>query len=150
MTDNEDRKNDVVDDEGDLEEVPLSQKTSNDTPESYSVQEEEQPLVNSDSSAQKNHGSSDAEPGQNPPDLEEQSEKNRPNIHEVLENIDLHAAGLRRNLIWKEKLKLLYLDAVIPETYYDLWREEADDWFRRSVILKARRVRLKKRGSRRT
>ena len=147
MIDNEDQKSGVANDTEEAEASPTDQKTTDDTSESLSVQGEEYE-PSQDGAIQQSDSNSDD--NKNDTRVHNNEEKLKfagpPDLPDVVKAIEHHAAGLDGILTWKEELKLLYLDAVIQQPYYELWRTEANDWFRQSVILKSRKTRLKKKG----
>ena len=138
-----DESHDPAGDEG-----PSDQKIQNDTSESPSVQGEEEKssddrLVHSEGLALDDRMSDSEGTGTE----QEGQVTGQREINVVVKELDLHFEELTDWLTWKEKLKLHCLDEVVHETYYDLWRTEANQWFRLAVVTKSRRNRLKKRGS---
>lgn len=68
------------------------------------------------------------------------------NLVQLLENLADFGDGIESDLRWKEKLKLLALDAYIALPYYNLWRHEANMYFRRAAIIRNRRKKLENKG----
>ncbi len=68
------------------------------------------------------------------------------NLVQVLENLADFDSRIESDLRWKERLKLLTLDANLGLPYYNLWRLESNMLFRRSVILRKRRKKLEQKG----
>ncbi|NRA67827.1 MAG: hypothetical protein HRU19_25325 [Pseudobacteriovorax sp.] len=119
-------------------ENDLSSEAENSTPEQQSLQGQDEPNPSDveDSSDPSSHHNKDGESFHD-------NEQINPTINEdeipvLLENLAEYREDVEDDLKWKEGLKLLTLNSVINSSYYDLWRDESNMIFRRSVILRKR------------
>lgn len=145
MIDNEDQNNDAVDSSDESETSPDAQNTTDDTLESASLQEEDDTSQN-DSQLEASSSIDDSKDDDIVHDNEEKSESALPeDFEKVIEGIDKYGHSVNEMLVWKEELKLHTLESIVNLPYYEMWTMEANEWFRRSVVLKARRKKLMKR-----
>ncbi|SMF46267.1 hypothetical protein [Pseudobacteriovorax antillogorgiicola] len=145
MIDNEDQNpSDAIDSE-ESESPQLDQKTTDDNPESASLQGEEAIASRSEPTETASPDEDDNKDDGRVHDNDENLAIDEPaDLRDVLSELAQFSHATEDYLRWKEELKLLTMDAVLNLPYYELWRAEANDWFRRSVILRSRRRKLEK------
>ena len=148
MIDNEDKDTKTDDTDDSSHEVGLEAAATDDTSESASLQGEEgsEGQIDTNNASVSFDDDSKDDPSVHDNDQNTQNSANK-DLSKVLDNLDDFIEGTGEMLVWKEELKLLTLDAVLNLPYYELWRTESNDWFRRAVILKARRRKLEKKGA---
>jgi cobalamin biosynthesis Mg chelatase CobN len=113
-----------------------SPRVSNLTPDSPSVQGQEQESSSAGTQEQKIAGSASSGSGSSG---QKDAKKTRM-AHELL----AYEKNLSSLLSWKEELKLLTLGANINLSYYELWRHDANLIFRRCVLVRNRQERYRK------
>ena len=143
MIDSENENNREASSPGDAEAAPTDRSSEDSTLESSSLQGEETLESQKGSPEGQSDGASEVGGDENDISIDDEwVPRPHEDLDEVLANLASYNGSVEEMLRWKEGLKVLTLDAILGLPYYDLWRDESNLWFRRSVILKARRKKL--------